>query len=118
MKRSIKFRMWCETSCKYFYEPQEVLFCLANASREPELYQDMTWEQFTGVLDWEGKEIYEGDILEFHDYKGFNYVLEVAWISENENHDWTGWNIGYDTTMKSGKIIGNIHQNPDILKSV
>jgi hypothetical protein len=74
--------------------------------------------QFTGLFDKNGKEIYEGDII-----KGFDITIEV-WYSEdracfiaemkepqNDMMDILG---GYDTERM--EIIGNIYDNPNLIK--
>lgn len=63
--------------------------------------------QFTGLYDKNGKEIYEGDIL-----KGGIYLsYEVKWDYEDN-----GWNVKNDDIRKHYEIIGNIHENPELLE--
>ena len=67
--------------------------------------------QYTGLKDKDGKEIWEGDILE--------------WASQNLSHNWIvestngGWNPFIDnmTTNKSYRyiVIGNIYENPELV---
>lgn len=74
--------------------------------------------QFTGLLDKNGKEIYEGDII-----KGFDITIEV-WYSEDRacfmaemkepQNDMVDILGGYDTARM--EIIGNIYDNPELIK--
>lgn len=85
--------------------------------------------QFTGLTDKNGKEIYEGDILN----SSFSYrdkTSELVGVVEADkcnpcfviHYKWQG--SGHDcyeydfiqAGLRTNEIIGNIHDNPDLLK--
>ena len=90
--------------------------------------KDSVLMQYTGLKDKNGMEIYEGDLLKYvgHDciecgqnikypnhelYKVFWNQKEVAFICENEDNY-----MHASTWNTSMEVIGNIHQNKELLE--
>ena len=73
--------------------------------------------QFTGLLDRNRKEIYENDLSKNY-YKGQWVVLQVVW---NPLGMWSvkwkdGYINNYHINNKNMEIIGNIYENPELIK--
>ena len=84
--------------------------------------------QYTGLKDIEGKEIYEGDLIEIKTEK-HHFVSEIEWNDmvggfefQDTQNSWCGLDaIG---VFKNGssiyggfvKVIGNIYENPELLE--
>jgi YopX protein. len=73
--------------------------------------------QFTGLLDKNGEEIYEGDILEV----GGMYA-KVVWNKEKASFEYEYLhptqiaNTFYEFNMPYLTIVGNIHDNKELIK--
>jgi len=114
--REIKFRAWDNHG--KFMTPIMYLrdltagFILESPTREV--------MQFTGLRDNRGREIYEGDILkklDQHVYPMAYYYAVVEFIHgifRAESKD-KSTNC-YPEGMESMEIVGNIYENPELLK--
>jgi uncharacterized phage protein (TIGR01671 family) len=82
------------------------------------VYPD-TMEQFTGLLDKNGKEIYEGDICKMKypwDWIG-EIIFEYGSFSLNSNKETLlVYSYQWHCDDKEIEVIGNIHQNPELLE--
>ena len=77
--------------------------------------------QFTGLKDKNGKECYEGDIIRYKYYNLGEILTGIAKVEwDNGAYFLTEINIKRNYPMYladlSFEIIGNIHQNPELLK--
>lgn len=69
--------------------------------------------QFTGLLDKNGKEIYEGDIVDSHIQGLSRVVYDYACFCIENNVYSTELRPMMNNHMS---VIGNIHDNPELLK--
>jgi len=82
--------------------------------------------QYTGIKDKNGKEIWEGDILHHKWHSGYEQieetVSEVKWrngafvVDDKKRADWLLSIHSLAEHWASVEIIGNIHDNPDLLE--
>ncbi len=125
------------SSCKNKGEGLIVVFLGGNCSCSYHVIAETVGE-FTGLSDKNGNEIYEGDILRFpakDEWEKENFVsYEVFWHDNDCAANHIGWqmnrlhfqgslcgaDIGIITFLPKWtskmEIIGNIHDNPELLK--
>jgi len=158
--RKIKFRVW-NNSTKRFESKgfltsssemdKSYLLCgLMEYEQEEDDFGDdgenVVFLQFIGLIDRNGKEIYEGDIVSYHQFlfdgneheetgKGIIKSGEYGWILSNIIHDGISDYMGYskqdqldgkvETYLinvyglheESFEVIGNIYENENLLKN-
>lgn len=143
MKREIKFRAWIDEETKWsgtedvgmftgfsfknIYAGNDAADVICDDGR---LIEEPDWDkiilmQYTGLKDINGKEIYEGDIVEFSfEYYGerYHYITQngiikftglgfIFWVAEDEAYYFTELNYDSEADIE---IIGNIYENPEL----
>mgnify|MGYP003832939891 CR=1 FL=1 len=126
-KREIKFRCFATT-----FPNKPMAFRYFNLSRAEDInrFRDCIisnpssrMNQFTGLLDKNGKEIYCGDIVK--GYFDTNEVEDYIWLSltdEEKKNGWKLFKINMDIVEfarqqlpEELEIVGNVMENPNLL---
>ena len=121
--REIKFRLW--TGSEMIYDP--IVWTpdcqliggtkLNQAIKAAQDEEDFILMQFTGLKDKNGKPIFEGDVVSWGGsnygfgcvvYEGYSFVVKYK-LGEVED-------TMYFNHPDAYTIIGNIYENPDLLK--
>ena len=104
--REIKFRAWQDygDGRKYMLYDRDDLVEFFDATLGDPIMQ------YTGLKDSKGVEIYEGDIIKYlSSYYGIVKFYNGSFVRGNDN--------GYaDIDGENSEVIGNIYENPELLK--
>lgn len=145
--RQIKLRAWDIKGNQYWGSTEGDWKIELHDGQSPQLFifdyecehgswieiEDVVFEEYTGLKDKNGAEIFEGDILTSDDYpyqdKGkYNYHGVIEWIDEwasfgitkrLANSEKRGISDGISEQIEDVsdfEVIGNIHDNPELLE--
>ncbi len=113
-QRKIAFRAWdgkkMQSSDEFadFRDINEVSR-LSKFFASMQFHKEWPVMQFTGLLDKNRKEIYEGDVIKAFDKK----YEEVFWHQPDACFRFSSLPIDYNDEVE---VIGNIYENPELLK--
>lgn len=126
-QRILKFRAWdtIDSEWKYSGHPHMPMWKFWENVELGGGYENVC--QWTGLTDKNGKEVYDGDILK--NLKHGGQLIEVFWEGIKDKHmgwlDFGGWsfrklpgddNMRYATYSGDIEVVGNIYENPELLK--
>ncbi|TFL15928.1 YopX family protein [Jannaschia formosa] len=135
MKREIKFRAWDKADKMMYYDiiygiefedGSKYDFCNFIGEKDPSDYHEWVSMQYTGIKDKNGREIYEGGVLHYGYYGKWDGVseepeedldrpmnFEVRWSEAVGGFVANGY---VRTSSNLGEVIGNIYEDPELLK--
>lgn len=127
--REIKFRAWSNVHKEWLYDSRIDLY--GNIYFDVGDYDtdgygsgwrkhhngNISLMQYTGLKDKNGKEIYEGDILKTDSgNKQVIYNAPSFDLEDYDNGDYYEGQNPYCHNWNEFEIIGNIYENPELLK--
>jgi len=126
--REIKFRLWDTMNKEWFCKQEPVYWNILRNLNENRDNGDVEIQQFTGLLDKNKKEIYEGDIVSVYedernahvrfDEESAIFKLSFSKVGEKDADNSLHFSFGGDANprAKDCEVIGNIFENPGLIK--
>ena len=126
---NLKYRIWdkqrkimCPVARISFGDDGAALTILVEPAPSEDFYRALVdgesgiLMQFTGLTDKNGKELYEGDIVQTYSSKMKNGVFQIKYLERgfcmSQNEDDTSIDCPW---FYEFEVIGNIYQNPELI---
>ena len=121
--RDLKFRAWDIDDKQFIYVhigQDDVWLDDGIGSIEMPLHHS-DFEQYTGLKDKNGREIYEGDVVKIASSYGYGFLpkgakAKIEFDEKELCYKLRGQGEFRLTAKKELEIIGNIHENKELLK--
>ena len=115
MTREIKLRYWNGVSNQMVYEPEIRSDYKFSLNEYLNTDRGWIWMQFTGLLDKNGKEIYEGDIVKSIEERGDELGDYTEELKQEVFFDGCAFYPVCTAPSENWEVIGNIYQNKTLL---
>ena len=120
--REIKFRAW-DSDHNEMLPGQSLQLLMTKDPLTTCQVDNLEYMQFTGLKGKGGVEIYEGDIVIYDDYSNGAFVTRkqpqrkriIRFDHEHGAYKLPGQ--GFHPDWSAVEVIGNIHQNPELLEA-
>jgi uncharacterized phage protein (TIGR01671 family) len=135
MNRQLKFRIWDKQNKKWIYEWDashkrlaiSLVGLVYHGGYDDVLPEnDYVIQQYTGLKDSKGVEIYEGDLIQYNqnsNYDGMNFEViwsdaSFGWVLKSKTGDYLTNQITPNGARYNFlEIISNVCENPELIKN-
>ena len=122
----LRFRAWLKQKQKmdnyidHISWLEDELYCIGDGITYMVLAEDLVLMQSTGLVDKNGKEIFEGDIVDYKGRKALvkwhgsyaSFIYRFVDELQKRNTEWEPLYLAYTKC----EIIGNVYENQELLE--